>query len=158
MSDRLTVLELRVAKLEAREEIRDLKARYARACDNNFDPVAMQAFFTEDAIYQPGEYGTVQGRDAICAHYATVPRMVTWCLHFMHTSMLEVDDDLEHATGSWCFDVPCTMEGEPVWMMGTYDDEYRKEDGVWRFARVHVRIETMTPFDKGWVEQRFVTA
>lgn len=38
----------RIARLEAIEEIRKLKAAYAKHCDNNYDVDRIVALFTED--------------------------------------------------------------------------------------------------------------
>ena len=40
-------IEIRLAKLEAAEDIRHLKARYARICDTGYSPDAMGPLFTE---------------------------------------------------------------------------------------------------------------
>lgn len=153
-------LETRVAKLEAAEAIRHLKARYAAVCDTGYDPDKMAPLFTKDAVWDSGErFGTYTGIEEIYGFFKGVSGLVTWALHYMIDPLIKVDDDLEHATGSWYLFQPCTLrEGdklEPVWLTGTYADTYRKEGGVWRFARVELTVQTLTPFEEGWVRRPF---
>ena len=43
-----------VAKLQAAEDIRHLKARYARVCDTGYTPSEMIPLFTKDAVWDGG--------------------------------------------------------------------------------------------------------
>jgi hypothetical protein len=44
---------------------------------------------------------------------------------------------------------------EAVWLMGRYADEYRFEDGRWKFSRVALDAQTLTPYEHGWAEVPF---
>ena len=46
-----------VAKRQAAEDIRHLKARYARVCDTGYKPAGMVELFTSDAAGYPKAYG-----------------------------------------------------------------------------------------------------
>jgi uncharacterized protein (TIGR02246 family) len=147
--------DTRIAKLVAKEEIRDLKARYAEVCDAGFDPRELAELFTKDGVFNARGYGRFEGRDAIAAYFEAVPASLTWGLHYLTTPTIVVEDDLEHASGRWYFIEPCTMDGEAMWVMGRYDDRYRYEDGRWRFAEVGLTTDAVTPFEEGWVKRRF---
>jgi hypothetical protein len=151
-------LSLRVAKLEAAEDIRSLKARYAKVCDTGYKPEGMAPLFTEDAVWTDvtGRFGTHDGRDAICDFFAGVSGSIGWAAHYMIAPSIKVNDDLETATGSWYLWQPCTIDGKAIWLAGTYEDQYRKEDGAWKMSRLELTLEAVTPFDDGWVKQRFV--
>ena len=152
-------IEIRLAKLEAAEDIRHLKARYARICDTGYSPDAMGPLFTEDAVWDGGRFGRHVGRGAICDFFAGVSKEITWALHYMISPVIEVDDDLINAKGTWYLWQPCTFAtpGDPkaVWMASLYADRYRKEGGLWRFSDMKVTVETMTPFAEGWVKRPF---
>lgn len=149
-------IETRVARLEATEQIRALKARYAAVCDNGYDPDAMVPLFTRDAVWDGGErFGVHDGIDAIYAFFEGVSGDITWALHYMIAPSVEVADDLRTARASWYLLEPCTLDGQALWLMGTYRDEYRREDDGWRFSRVEVRFQTMTPHDEGWARRPF---
>lgn len=150
-------LEQRIARLEAIEEIKQLKAQYAQVCDDGYKPEGMEPLFTEDAVWDAssGGWGRHEGREAICAFFGGVSEPITWALHCTMAPKIDVTDDLKHATGTWYIISPSAINGQAIWVMGTYADRYRNDDGTWRFEEVIVDIQTTAPFDKGWVEQRY---
>jgi hypothetical protein len=150
-------LERRIAKLEAAEEIRHLKVRYAQACDRGYHPEDMVPLYTEDAYWTDvsGHFGTYDGLEAICGFFSGVSSSMTWAKHYMISPVIEVADDVRTATGHWYLWQSCTLDGQATWIVGTYNDQYRNEDGVWKFSRMEVSFDTITPIDKGWELERF---
>jgi hypothetical protein len=124
-------VEARLARLEAIEAIRELKARYADVCDTGYDPVRMRPVFTEDAVWDGG------------------PRFGRY----------DVADDGRTATGSWYLLEPCTIatKAGPRAMLitGRYADRYRLESDGWKFSEVVLDCQTLSPLDEGWVRTRF---
>jgi hypothetical protein len=51
--------------LEDAEAIRNLKARYAALCDNQYDADGIAMLFTEDAVWESPGLGRFEGREAI---------------------------------------------------------------------------------------------
>jgi hypothetical protein len=43
-----------------------------------------------------------------------------------------------------------------IWLTGGYADRYVKEDGAWRFSEVILDVQTVTPYDEGWVRTPFL--
>ena len=153
-------LERRVAKLEAAEAIRHLKARYAAVCDTGYDPDRMVPLFTRDAVWDGGErFGRHEGIDAIRAFFGSVSSQIVWALHYRVAPVVEVADDLETATASWYLLEPCTIatdEGpQAVLITDTYADRYRREPDGWKFAEVELDFQTISPLDEGWVRRPF---
>lgn len=141
----------RIAKLEAAEAIRNLRAEYAYVCDAGFDPHRIAATFTEDGVFDAGAFGRFEGREAIAAYFAAVPEMLSWSMHVMGTSRIEVADGAREATGRWYFLEPCIMEDADTWVMGAYDDKYRlDDDGRWRFVEVRLEPRVVSSYDNGW--------
>lgn len=153
-----TDLATRVAKLEAAEEIRSLKARYAKVCDIGYPPDEMVPLFTEDAVWTDvtGRFGTHEGRDAICDFFAGVSESISWAGHYMIGPKITVDDDLVNAQGTWYLFQPCIIDGDAVWLAGSYADQYRFEDDAWKMARLELTLEVVTSFEEGWAKQRFI--
>jgi SnoaL-like domain len=154
-------LERRLAKLEAAEEIRRLKAHYAEICDTGYKPDRMRPLFTRDAVWDGGErFGRYEGVDAVCGFFAGVSSQITWALHYMVAPLITIADDLQTATGSWYLWQPCTVLGaggpRAVWLTGTYADRYRREDEDWKFSEVRLDCQTVSPFEEGWVRQPFL--
>ena len=54
---RLERIERRLQVLEDAEAIRNLKARYAALCDNQYDADGIASLFTEDAVWESPALG-----------------------------------------------------------------------------------------------------
>ena len=70
---------------------------------------------------------------------------------------IEVEGD--RATGRWYLLEPCTMlEGgeQAVWGAASYEEEYVKVKGEWKMQNLVLTPSFWSPFDHGWVKQRFV--
>jgi SnoaL-like protein len=155
-----TEIELQVAKLQAAEEIRHLKARYAAVCDTGYLPERMIPLFTRDAVWDGGErFGRYEGIDAIYGFFDGVSKQIVWALHYMVAPIVEVAGDVETATGSWYLWQPCTIVTEAgpqaVWLTGTYADRYRREADGWKFSEVKLDCQTVSPIEEGWVQRPF---
>jgi hypothetical protein len=145
----------RLVRLEAIEEIRVLKARYADVCDTGYDPVRMRPFFTEDAVWDGGErFGRYEGVDAVCGFFARISSTIIWALHYMIAPIIEVAEDGLTATGSWYLLEPCTFataDGPRAMLItGRYADRYRREPDGWKFSEVKLDCQTLSPLDEGW--------
>ena len=62
---RLEELESRVRTLEDTDAIRNLKARYAELCDDNYNPDGIAELFVEDAVWESGPLGRFEGLSLI---------------------------------------------------------------------------------------------
>src|SRR5690349_15950704 len=104
-------LEQRVARLEAIRDIERLKIRYAEVCDAGYDPAEIAELITDDAVWDGGDLlGRHEGKAAVCEFFAGAKEHITWALHYMVAPVVEVDDDLRTARGSWYLWQPCTIE------------------------------------------------
>lgn len=152
-------LEQAVAKLQAAEEIKRLKARYADVCDTGYDPERMRPLFTDDAVWDGGRFGRYEGFEAVHGFFAGVSEQITWALHYMIAPSIEVHDDLVSANGTWYLWQPCTVVGpdgpRAVWLTGRYAERYRKERGEWRFSEILLDVQSVTPYEEGWVRRPF---
>ena len=150
----------RLDRLQAIEEIRVLKARYADVCDTGYDPVRMRPFFTDDAVWDGGpRFGRHEGVGAVCEFFAGVSSLITWALHYMIAPIIDVADDGLTATGSWYLLEPCTIATEDgqraMVITGRYEDRYRKEADGWKFSEVVLDCQTISPLDEGWARKPF---
>ena len=154
-------LAARIARLEAIEDIRALKARYADVCDTGYEPDRMRPLFTADAFWDGGErFGRYDGVDAICGFFRDVSSRITWALHYMVAPVVEVSDDLRTATASWYLLEPCTMTTDDgpraVLLTGRYADAYRREPEGWKIAGLTLDCQAISPLDEGWVRRPFL--
>lgn len=146
-------LEQRIQRLEDIEALKTLKYRYAEYCDSDYNPDLLAPLFTEDAIWDGDVLGRAEGRDAIRAFFAVASKAMPFAIHHVSNPAIEIDGD--RATGTWLLWQPCVhASGPALWIAGRYQDEYRRVDGVWRFASVTIRPNMISPYEAGWAKAR----
>ena len=148
-------LERRLRVLEDIETIKKLKARYCAYCDNNYDADGIAALFTEDAVWDGGNFGRYEGREAIRTFFRGAPRIFPFAIHQVMNPIIEVEG--EQAKGQWYLFQPATLaEGnQAVWLAARYEEEYVKVESEWKFKRLKVFPSFLTPYEQGWVKKRF---
>ncbi len=131
-------------ELDAREQIRDLVARYnAKGDAGRLDE--MLELFAADAELRMGEI-VYRGRDEIRAMFAgavetTRERAGALLRHYTATHQIDLIDR-EQATGRCYFQV-LTESGLDHW--GRYLDDYSHQEDRWLFSRRQVRLDGATP-------------
>jgi ketosteroid isomerase-like protein len=142
-------LERRVRQLEDVEAIRALKARYCLAVDER-DEDAWAGLFTEDAVWDGGEFGHYEGRAAIRAFFRDIPRTLSFAVHYVMNPLIQVDGDT--GRGTWYLLEPCTFTDGNRGVLGAarYDERYVRERDGWRFREVLLRSWFWTPYREGW--------
>jgi ketosteroid isomerase-like protein len=156
MSTALEALEARVSTLADINEITVLKARYAAACDNNYDADAIAELFTEDAVWDGGNFGKVEGRENIRRFFRRARQVFSFAIHHVFNPQILVDGD--RATGRWYLLQPATREPETqaVWLAAVYHDEYVRIGNRWLFKHLQVRSNFLTTYEDGWAKRRFL--
>jgi hypothetical protein len=85
----MNTMEDRLRKLEDLEEIRNLKARYAAACDDNYNADAIAEFFAEDAVPDADALGHAEGRVAIRKLFSRVAGFFPFAVHYVMNPIIE---------------------------------------------------------------------
>jgi len=152
----MEALEARFRKLADIDEIRRLKARYAAACDSNYDADAIADLFTEDAVWDGGKFGKAEGRENIRRFFRRAREVFSFAIHNVMNPRIDVDGD--RATGQWYLVQPATREPgtQAVWLAAVYHDEYVRVSGKWLFKYLLLSSNFLTPYEHGWAEKRFV--
>ena len=120
--NRLEELETRVKAVEDTNAIRNLKARYAELCDDNYNPDGIAALFVEDAVWESGPLGRFEGREAIRKFFQGASEIFTFAIHYSLNSQIEVSGD--SARARWYLFMPCTVgEGDRAMWRACIDDE-----------------------------------
>ena len=149
-------IDRRLRVMEDIEEIKRLKARYCSYCDDNYDADSIASLFTEDAIWDGGIRGKAEGRDEIRNFFIRASQKLPFAVFMVMNPIIEVDGD--RAKGIWYLLQACTYaEGDrAVWGSARYDEEYVRLQGEWKFRNLRLTSFFWTPFDRGWVLDRFV--
>jgi hypothetical protein len=130
-------IEQRIARLEARTQIRELVARYCFTIDER-DIEGIGQCFTRDGAFRSldGVMNAV-GRDAVVAQFHGRFAVLGPSNHFTHDHIVQFDDgDAGRASGIVNSHAEVVRNDEPMVASLRYHDDYRLEEGCWRF---HVR-------------------
>lgn len=157
----LEELAARVQVLEDIEAIKQLKARYCYLCDAGLDDPRnrdeLVAHFTATATvdFGMGPASKFAGTEGLTVFFGqVVPQGVSFCMHMVHNPIIEVSGD--RATGTWYYEAPTTdaSTGTAQWMAGTYEEEYVRDGGQWKFASIKTKWKYISPYDQGWAKNR----
>lgn len=154
-SARIDRLERRLEDLEAAEAIRNLKARYAAYCDDQYDADGIAALFTEDSVWESPSLGRFEGREAIRGFFQGASGIFSFAIHYSLNGQIEINGD--KAKAQWFLFMPCTMgaSGRAMWRAGIDREDYVRVDGTWMFQHKTSEPLFSTPFEDGWAKTRF---
>ncbi|SDV47287.1 nuclear transport factor 2 family protein [Chitinasiproducens palmae] len=143
----------RLARLEAIEEIRALKAHYGALADAKYqssglpcEPAELDriaglqaACFTDDAVWAGGDGfgGDLTGRPALHDWFRRMPWR--FAMHCYTSESIRVDVDTNRAEAVWRLTQVAIRNdnGRAVWLGGVTREHYRREPtGDWRIARM----------------------
>jgi len=135
-------LEQRIARLEAREAIRQLKHRYLNACDLKDVEAIRDCFATGPIRIDYEAVGVFEERDPFVALYQSLachPR-VRDSHHGANPEIELLSDDTARGRWSLCYFNLDAETGLTRRLGVMYDDEYRRMDGVWKIVATRSRI------------------
>jgi len=136
-------LEERIARLEAIEDIKRLKARYWYACDHKDAEGVCDCFMDGPIeIDYAGSTGKVGHRDELRAVFEKgAPRASIVELHHGGPPRIEIVDET-HAKGVWSlyYHLMDTERRVINHVGGYYHDEYTKVDGEWRISKTRFEV------------------
>ena len=87
---RIERLEQRLQVLEDAEAIRNLKARYAALCDQQYDADRIAMLFTEDALWDSPGLGRFEGREAIRNFFRGASEIFSFAIHYSLNCHIDV--------------------------------------------------------------------
>ncbi len=128
-------LAKRLQRLEDRFAINDLVVNYATLLDDAQWEELGELFTTDGVFGSP--HSTTVGREAVVENFKVKHAPFTWTWHDPHGIAIEIDDD-DHARGTVIGYAELGNAENTIVTSIRYLDDYRREDGRWRFARRHV--------------------
>ncbi len=168
-ADRIAALDRQIAHLEAEatrlKDVSDIK-RLQRAYGYYLDAAQwdqMADLFADDGTIEIGLDGVYAGKERIREYLHTLGggqvglRQGQLNEHMLLQPVIDVAPDGRTAKGRWR---ALIMAGEyhetALWGEGPYENEYVKDNGVWKIAKVHWYQTFMVPYAGGWAKEKDV--
>lgn len=126
----------RIDRLESRFAISEIVAKYCKSCDDRDVPL-LRSLFTEDAVIRSKDgVMTADGIHAVMQMYGGRFEVLGISAHWTHDHMVSFDDaDPDHATGEVFGHAEAHRNGQTLVACLRYEDDYRRENGVWKFRQ-----------------------
>jgi hypothetical protein len=137
----IAALAARVQQLEDDRAIRDLKARYLRACDLKDPEGVRDTLLPVGAVIAYDGFPAFDNRDAFVAIYAAMGCQPTiYDIHHGANGIIRFDGP-DRATGQWSlYFHNINLAQRTLTQMGVeYDDVYVRQDGRWWIAETRTR-------------------
>ena len=153
----LATLEHDVGLLEDTKAIKRLQRAYGYYVDKKLSR-EIGALFADapDTTAELGGSGVYVGRARVAEFYDRIiggENLKPGQLfnHMILQGVVHVAPDGRTAKGRWRALIQIGQHGESaVWSEGPYENEYVKEDGVWKFSKVHWYMTMAAPYSPGW--------
>jgi CDGSH-type Zn-finger protein len=150
-------------ELKAIDAVQRLIVTYARGCDRGNDPAVIGPLFAEDGTWECKGFGKYVGRDRVAKGLKGIAgEKIWWSLHYMISPLIEIAPDGRSGTAFWYLWESATVpeaqsnQATPHWIGGTYDTDLVKVDGRWLFKRMELKLNMVSPYQSGWVKERFL--
>ncbi len=158
LEERLASLEQEIDLLEDVKAIKRLQRSYGYYLDEGLGNEIADLFADgPETSVEYGAGGVYLGKERIREYLL---RLVGEDLpdgrlnnHMVLQGVVHVADDGQTAKGRWRTLIQTGEHGESAtWAEGPYENEYVKQDGVWKFSKVHWYQTVRAPYDPGWHE------
>lgn len=127
------------------QKIKELRSQYSYTIDHGAATGEWDDFislYTEDAVVDYPQT-TMRGHDEIEAFAHEIEEFYEFSMHTAQMPVLNLNGD--EATGTWYMLVMYTAtDGSEGYVVGRYEDEYRRVDGDWKFSRIKALISKDT--------------
>lgn len=155
LAARLEVVERRAQAAEDQLAIANLQRMYGFYVDKSqWEHVA--DLFARDAILEINGRGRFIGHERIRAYmrHFGPPQDGLLMNHMQLQPVIHVDPDGMHGNGRLrALMMVGQMGDHAMWGEAIYENEYVKEDGVWKLAKLKAYQVFYTPYDKGWAKE-----
>jgi hypothetical protein len=152
-------LRVQVEQLQKRAQnsedyiaISNLQAAYGYYVDKClWDQVA--DLFSKDGTLEIGLRGVWVGQDRVRAYLHTLPDLKYGTLfnHMQLQPKIDIGSDGLTARGRWrAFEQFGMLHRSAQWAEGTYENEYVKQEGVWKIKKLHYYMTYYVDYYKGW--------
>jgi len=164
LEDEARTLRDKVRTLEDVEQIKELQRIYGYYLDNLMYDEVIDLFSDNMESLEISSAGIFLGKEGVRKFFNNMkmnslkkPEQARGLsLHMMLQGVVHLDPGDKTARGRWqcfmCVNLLTTGEPRAAWGHGTFENEYIKEDGKWKFKRLRVFITFQSPYEDGWLK------
>ena len=161
INTRIEVLAEAVQRLEDEDAIEDLQRTFGYFVDAALWTQAA-SLFSDDATLEMGLDGVFTGKARILEYLQSqgqeFPQWGRLNDHMQLQPVIHVAADGSSAKGRWrMFSQTGVWQQDQFWGLGTYENDYVREDGVWKIRRLHLYDRMFTPYEDGWAKTALTT-
>ena len=154
MAKRAAVLAHQVQILEDQHAIENLQRIYGFYTDKDMWTQAAN-LFTGNGTIEVGGHGVYVGKDRVLAYLKTngkeFPQDGKLFDQMQLQGIVDVAPDGKTAKGRWHMFSQEAEHGKYAhWGLGVFENDYVKQDGVWKIAKLHLYTTMYAPYKDGW--------
>jgi hypothetical protein len=146
-------IEKTVTRLEDEKAIEELQRAYGFYTDKAHWKDAAD-LFADNGTLELGNRGVYVGKERILQFLTRIaPEGIKRGFMFNHLQLqpiITIASDGKSAKGRWRFIAETVEANEAKWGAGVYENEYVKENGVWKIRQLHGYFRVYTPYLDGW--------
>jgi len=147
-------LQAEVVNLEAENDIENLQGIFGFYYDKNEWSEAAD-LFTDDATLEWGGSGVYAGKPHILAYFKSLgaegPQEGVLNDQMQLQPIVTVAADGQSARARWhLFSQEAVHGVNHFWGTGVYENEYRRDNGVWKISKLLLYSTMKTPYEAGW--------
>ena len=164
----LEELQARVQRLDDIKHIEHLQKIYGYYQDYGEWDKIVDLFTDNEPSVEEADSGVYLGKESVRRYYVdlcgdgpgTPRRTGVMDIVFQLQGVVTVEPGADTARGRWYglgMQVKPTAsrhDGElrQTWINGVYENDYVKEDGIWKIKHLHFHLTFRTPFEDGWLK------
>lgn len=162
LQEQISRLEIEAERLEDIGEIKRLQRIFGYYLDNAMWD-QLTELFADDGSIEIGLDGIYSGKERVRKYFHTLGggrvglREGELNEHFQLQPFITLSDDGITAKGRWRALIMKGQHGkQALWGEGPYENEYVKEDGIWKIKKVHWYQTFLVPYEGGWARNKDV--
>jgi hypothetical protein len=156
---KVEALEHKLQEVADIDHIKNLQRIYGYYLDKALWDQCVDCF-ADDASFELAQRGVYIGKERIKKVLQSMPDAKDGIPYgFVQNHMnlqpvIHMDPGGQTAKGRWrAFIQVGKLHDRAFWGEGVYENEYVKQDGVWKIQKLHWYCTYLTPFEKGWANE-----
>jgi len=159
LRSRLDAVTGRATRIDDINKIENLQGSYGYYTDKMLWDEVLD-LFADGATLEIGPSGVYVGKESIRRYLYSLSGGKQGPLdgvlndHFQLQPIVTVAPDGQSAQGRWRLFLMTGVSGSGSggnWGEGTYENEYVKQDGVWKISKLHWYATFVAPYEGGWL-------